>query len=208
MVTETTYKIVLLGDGGVGKTALLMKLIHGEFQKKYISTIGAVVHPLHLNTNHGDITLHVWDTAGQEKFGGLREGYYINSPGAILLGSHTSRASCKNLGNWMRDFYKTAPKEAPAVIYVTKSDCESQVNKLHINDVPIKDISCSVRLEENLFKPFEDILREITGYSDLKILNEIGKVGRNYKLDKEYNLSPAEHLKLNTDLLAAAKMNN
>jgi GTP-binding nuclear protein Ran len=47
----------------------------GEFEKKYIATLGVEVHPMVFHTNHGPIRLNVWDTAGQEKLGGLRDGY-------------------------------------------------------------------------------------------------------------------------------------
>ena len=49
----------------------------GEFEKKYVATLGVEVHPLVFHTNRGAIRFNVWDTAGQEKFGGLRDGYYI-----------------------------------------------------------------------------------------------------------------------------------
>jgi GTP-binding nuclear protein Ran len=47
----------------------------GEFEKKYIATLGVEVHPMVFHTNHGPIKFNVWDTAGQEKLGGLRDGY-------------------------------------------------------------------------------------------------------------------------------------
>ena len=49
----------------------------GEFEKKYVATLGVEVHPLVFHTNRGPLRFNVWDTAGQEKFGGLRDGYYI-----------------------------------------------------------------------------------------------------------------------------------
>lgn len=69
------YKLVLVGDGGVGKTTFVKRHLTGEFEKKYIATLGVEVHPMIFYTNHGPIRLNVWDTAGQEKLGGLRDGY-------------------------------------------------------------------------------------------------------------------------------------
>jgi GTP-binding nuclear protein Ran len=69
------YKLVLVGDGGVGKTTFVKRHLTGEFEKKYIATLGVEVHPMVFHTNHGPIRLNVWDTAGQEKLGGLRDGY-------------------------------------------------------------------------------------------------------------------------------------
>ena len=65
-------QLVVVGDGGVGKTTLVKRHLTGEFEKKYIPTLGVEVHPLKFNTNCGMLTFNVWDTAGQEKFRELR----------------------------------------------------------------------------------------------------------------------------------------
>ena len=56
----------------------------GEFEKKYVATLGVEVHPVMFQTNRGKIQFNVWDTAGQEKFGGLRDGYYIQVGGSVF----------------------------------------------------------------------------------------------------------------------------
>lgn len=69
------WKLVLVGDGGVGKTTFVKRHKTGEFEKKYVPTLGAEVHPIDFVTNKGRIIFNVWDTAGQEKYAGLRDGY-------------------------------------------------------------------------------------------------------------------------------------
>mmetsp|Transcript_22294 Transcript_22294/g.62613 ORF Transcript_22294/g.62613 Transcript_22294/m.62613 type:complete len:88 (-) Transcript_22294:594-857(-) len=80
-----TFKIILVGDGGVGKSTFVKRHSTGEFEKKYKATLGVEVTPLRFNTNMGPITFNCWDCAGQEKFGGLRDGYYIMAQGAIVF---------------------------------------------------------------------------------------------------------------------------
>jgi len=81
-----TFKCVLVGDGGTGKTTFVKRHLTGEFEKKYVATLGVEVHPLVFHTNRGAIRFNVWDTAGQEKFGGLRDGYYIQVMTANIHG--------------------------------------------------------------------------------------------------------------------------
>jgi GTP-binding nuclear protein Ran len=69
------FKLVLVGDGGVGKTTFVKRHLTGEFEHQYMPTHGVEVHPMVFYTNHGPIRFNVWDTAGQERFGGLRDGY-------------------------------------------------------------------------------------------------------------------------------------
>ncbi len=89
--TSYEFKVVLVGDGATGKTTFVKRHISGEFEKKYVATLGVEVRPLPFYTNKGRVMLNVWDTAGQEKFGGLRDGYYIMANAAIIFFDLTSR---------------------------------------------------------------------------------------------------------------------
>jgi GTP-binding nuclear protein Ran len=63
------FKLVLVGDGAVGKTTFVKRHLTGEFEKKYITTINVEVHSLELFTSRGKIIFEIWDTCGQEKYG-------------------------------------------------------------------------------------------------------------------------------------------
>ena len=69
----------------------------------HAATIGVEVHPLDFTTNRGKLRFFCWDTAGQEKFGGLRDGYYIHGQCAIIMFDVTSRLTYKNVPTWHRD---------------------------------------------------------------------------------------------------------
>jgi GTP-binding nuclear protein Ran len=74
-------KLLIVGDGGVGKTSFVEKLITGTFREKYIPTLGVNVKKLSID----NINFEIWDTAGVEKYRGLKYGYYFLSKCAIVI---------------------------------------------------------------------------------------------------------------------------
>lgn len=135
-----TFKCVLVGDGGTGKTTFVKRHMTGEFEKKYVATLGVEVHPLVFHTNRGPIRFNVWDTAGQEKFGGLRDGYYIQGQCAIIMFDVTSRVTYKNVPNWHRDLVRVC-ENIPIVL------CG---NKVDIKDRKVKAKSIVFHRKKNL----------------------------------------------------------
>lgn len=111
------FKVVLIGDGGVGKTTFIKRHMTGEFEKKYMPTLGVEVHPLDFHTSHGRIVFNIWDTAGQEKFGGLRDGYYIGAHAFILFASTVK----SNTLAWLKDIRRLCPT-IPGVLVWNKCD--------------------------------------------------------------------------------------
>ena len=79
------------------------------------------VHPLTFHTNRGPICFNTWDTAGQEKFGGLRDGYYINGQCAIIMFDVTSRITYKNVPTWHKDLTRVC-ENIPIVLCGNKVD--------------------------------------------------------------------------------------
>jgi GTP-binding nuclear protein Ran len=116
-----TAKLVLVGDGGVGKTTFVKRHQTGEFEKKYIPTMGVQVSQLTFETTLGPLTYNIWDTAGQERFGGLREGYYLEAHCAIIMFDVTSQATYRNVTTWHRDLVRVCPN-IPIVLVGNKID--------------------------------------------------------------------------------------
>ena len=146
-----TFKLVLVGDGGTGKTTFVKRHLTGEFEKKYVATLGVEVHPLVFHTNRGQIRFNVWDTAGQEKFGGLRDGYYIQGQCAIIMFDVTSRVTYKNVPNWHRDLVRVC-ENIPIVL---------TGNKVDIKDRKVKAKSIVFHRKKNLQVSFKFCFREL-----------------------------------------------
>jgi GTP-binding nuclear protein Ran len=91
-----------------------------------LATLGVEVHPLQFTTNFGTICFNVWDTAGQEKFGGLRDGYYIQGQCGIIMFDVTSRITYKNVPNWHRDLERVC-ENIPIVLCGNKVDVKVRI---------------------------------------------------------------------------------
>ena len=114
------YKLVTVGDGGVGKTTLINRFSTGEFTKGYVPTLGIEVKPLVFNTNHGLVTFEIWDTSGQDKFSGLGvDGYAVGADAILGICDLTSKRSATNLDRLYNRINNT---DIPSVACGNKSD--------------------------------------------------------------------------------------
>jgi GTP-binding nuclear protein Ran len=167
-----TFKLVLVGDGGTGKTTFVKRHLSGEFEKKYIATVGVEVHPLVFNTNYGSICFNVWDTAGQERFGGLRDGYYVQGQCGIIMFDVTSRITYKNVPNWHRDLTRVC-ENIPIVLCGNKVDIkERKVKAKSITFHRKKNLQyydISAKSNYNFEKPFVYLARKLSGNNDLEL---------------------------------------
>eukprot|EP01105_Mastigella_eilhardi_P006019 TRINITY_DN17645_c0_g1_i1.p1 TRINITY_DN17645_c0_g1~~TRINITY_DN17645_c0_g1_i1.p1 ORF type:complete len:214 (-),score=63.65 TRINITY_DN17645_c0_g1_i1:204-845(-) len=177
MTTEVpSFKCVLVGDGGTGKTTFVKRHLTGEFEKKYIPTLGVEVHPLGFTTNCGPIRFNVWDTAGQEKFGGLRDGYYIQGQCAIIMFDVTCRLTYKNVPNWHKDLTRVC-ENIPIVLCGNKVDIKDrkvkpkQITFHRKKNLQYYDISA--KSNYHFEKPFLWLARKISGKPDLTFVEEV-----------------------------------
>jgi len=170
-----TFKLIMVGDGGTGKTTFVKRHLTGEFEKKYVATLGVEVHPLIFTTNCGPIRFNVWDTAGQEKFGGLRDGYYIQGQAAIIMFDVTSRMTYKNVPNWHRDLVRVC-EGIPIVLCGNKVDVKDrkvkakQITFHRKKNLQYYDISA--KSNYNFEKPFLWLARKLVGKGDLTFVEQ------------------------------------
>ncbi|KAF7122035.1 hypothetical protein CNMCM5793_009590 [Aspergillus hiratsukae] len=158
---------------GCHLTTFVKRHLTGEFEKKYIATLGVEVHPLTFTTNLGTIQFDVWDTAGQEKFGGLRDGYYINGQCGIIMFDVTSRITYKNVPNWHRDLVRVC-ENIPIVLCGNKVDVkERKVKAKTITFHRKKNLQyydISAKSNYNFEKPFLWLARKLVGNATLEFV--------------------------------------
>ncbi|CAG0914031.1 unnamed protein product [Notodromas monacha] len=168
-----TFKLVLVGDGGVGKTTFVKRHITGEFEKKYIATLGVEVHSLVFHTHRGKIRFNVWDTAGQEKFGGLRDGYYIQGQCAVIMFDVTARVTYKNVPNWHRDLVRVC-ENIPIVLCGNKVDIKDRKVKaksiVFHRKKNLQYYDLSAKSNYNIEKPFLWLARKLIGDPNLEFV--------------------------------------
>ncbi|KAF4358094.1 hypothetical protein F8388_009377 [Cannabis sativa] len=169
-VDYPSFKLVIVGDGGTGKTTFVKRHLTGEFEKKYEPTIGVEVHPLDFFTNCGKIRFYCWDTAGQEKFGGLRDGYYIHGQCAIIMFDVTARLTYKNVPTWHRDLCRVC-ENIPIVLCGNKVDVKNrQVKAKQVTFHRKKNLQyyeISAKSNYNFEKPFLYLARKLAGNTDI-----------------------------------------
>ena len=169
------FKLVLCGDGGTGKTTFVKRHLTGEFEKQYIATIGAEVHPMIFCTSRGKIRFQVWDTAGQEKLSALRDGYYIGAHCAIIMFDVCNRITYKNVNTWYKALTRVCDK-IPIVLVGNKVDVEDRKVKAKQILFPRKhgiQYDISAKSNYQFEKPFLWILRKLIGDPNLTLIEAL-----------------------------------
>ncbi|MFX1503800.1 MAG: GTP-binding protein, partial [Promethearchaeota archaeon] len=124
------FKSIVVGDGGVGKTALTLRFSKGFFTEDYKMTIGVDFHvkTISIDSVEGTIRakLQIWDTGGQERFSSIRPMYYRGSLGALLIFDLTNPASFEHLPQWIEEVRANVKTEIPLLLVGNKSDLIDQ----------------------------------------------------------------------------------
>merc|ERR1712087_731247 len=105
---KVLLKVIILGESGVGKTALLHKYVSNQFIENHKATIGADFMTKEIEIDDKLITLQMWDTAGQERFKSLGNSFYRGADAAILVYDITDKATFTKIDEWRSNFLKLA----------------------------------------------------------------------------------------------------
>ncbi|CAE7507172.1 unnamed protein product, partial [Symbiodinium pilosum] len=172
------YKLVLLGDAGVGKTSFVKRHLTGEFVKKYRPTEGCEMKKLKFMTSRGPVVFQVWDTAGQDHLAGLRDGYFIGAQCALVFFDVTKRESHQNLSKWVMDLRKVAG-DIPVVVVGNKVDAANRVVKaqegsLIMRKLKVQYYDLSVRTRFNTEAPLLFLSKRLMGDSNIRLIPEPG----------------------------------
>nr|CAD2167635.1 unnamed protein product [Meloidogyne enterolobii] len=101
---KLTLKVILLGESGVGKTSIINRFVNKKFSNCYKATIGVDFMKKQMTVDGVDVTLHIWDTAGFEKYQSLGSAYYRGADCCVLVYDLTSAPSFRAIESWRDEF--------------------------------------------------------------------------------------------------------
>jgi small GTP-binding protein len=121
------FKLLLIGDSGVGKSCLLLRFAEGSFSDSFMSTIGVDFKIKSLQFEDGKVVkLQIWDTAGQERFRTITSSYYRGAHGIIIVFDVTDEESFKNVTSWISEIENYASESVCKLLVGNKTDLAEQ----------------------------------------------------------------------------------
>lgn len=164
------FKVVLIGDSGVGKSNLLSRFTRNEFCLESKSTIGVEFATRSIQVDGKTIKAQIWDTAGQERYRAITSAYYRGAVGALLVYDITKHATYENVERWLKELRDHADSNIVIMLVGNKSDLR------HLRGVPTEDASTFAEKEGLSF--IETSALESTNVENAfhKILTEIYRI--------------------------------
>ena len=160
------FKILIIGESGVGKTCLLLRFTEDSFTTTFLTTIGIDFKIKIINLENKLIKLQIWDTAGQERFRTITKTYYKGAHGIILTYDVTDQDSFKNIRNWIKQIEANAQGNVKRVLVGNKCDKPDRVvteeeGKKLADDYSMSFFETSAKTNKNVTEVFYHLTKEI-----------------------------------------------
>jgi len=160
-------KVIIVGEAAVGKTSLVIRFVSNRFKKDYRSTIGTNIYSKEIELPRMEnISLNLWDIAGQERWARMRHRYYRGSHGAIIVGDLTRPNTFEQIKEfWIPDLRKFL-SNIPIILIGNKNDLENQVSLNKVKEMEeemnaVSGIITSAKTGENVEDAFKILTKEI-----------------------------------------------
>lgn len=172
------FKVVLIGDSGVGKSNLLSRFTRNEFCLESKSTIGVEFATRSIQVDGKTIKAQIWDTAGQERYRAITSAYYRGAVGALLVYDITKQGTFENVDRWLKELRDHADSNIVIMLVGNKSDLR------HLRSVSTEEaqtfcekeglsfIETSALESTNVEKAFQQILTDIYHIVSKKVMTD------------------------------------
>ncbi|KAJ9464390.1 GTP-binding protein ypt3 [Diplonema papillatum] len=176
------FKVVLIGDSGVGKSNLMTRYTADEFNVESPSTIGVEFMTKSMKVENRDVKVQIWDTAGQERFRAISRSIYHGAKGAMLVYDITNQASFDNVSTWLQELRSHVQPSAVVMLIGNKCDLEhlrtvqkEQASKFAAENQLVL-LETSALDSTNVDKAFEWLVKEV-----YNVVNSTGGVANTGK---------------------------
>lgn len=166
------FKLLLIGDSGVGKTSVLFRFSDDAFNSTFISTIGIDFKIRTIELGDKKIKLQIWDTAGQERFRTITTAYYRGAMGILLVYDITNEKSFENIKTWIKNIEQHASADVEKMILGNKCDMEDkrkitkEQGEQLAKEYNVKFMETSAMNRTNVEKAFTEIATDIKNKMD------------------------------------------
>jgi small GTP-binding protein len=120
------FKVVLIGDSGVGKTNIMSRYIKDEFSIETKTTVGVEFGAKKLEINGNNIKAQIWDTAGQERYKSITNAYYKGAKGALIVFDITRPSSFESVDKWITELKSKCDVDVSIIMIGNKCDLENE----------------------------------------------------------------------------------
>ncbi|KAL2214164.1 small GTP-binding protein [Sarocladium strictum] len=161
------FKLLLIGDSGVGKSCLLLRFADDTYTESYISTIGVDFKIRTIELDGKTVKLQIWDTAGQERFRTITSSYYRGAHGICVVYDVTDMDSFNNVKQWLQEIDRYATEGVNKLLVGNKSDMsdkkvvEYTVAKEFADSLGIPFLETSAKNASNVEQAFLTMARQI-----------------------------------------------
>ena len=166
------FKLLLIGDSGVGKTCILFRFSEDAFNSSFISTIGIDFKIRTIELDEKKIKLQIWDTAGQERFRTITTAYYRGAMGILLVYDITQAKSFANIKTWIKNIEEHASGDVEKMIIGNKCDMNdkraisTEDGQKLANEYSVPFMETSAKKNINIEEAFMQIARAIKKKTD------------------------------------------
>ena len=182
---DDLFKLVIIGDSGVGKSCILLRFADDTFTENYYSTIGVDFRFKCVDIGERKCKLQIWDTAGQERFKTVTSAYYRGADGIIIVFDQTDRESFNNVQNWIDDISKYSTEEPSKIIIANKEDISDERKSVKMEDIAELEKKTGLEVIKTSAKTGENI-----DYAFKKLTQKLLIERNNRILSKGYSLEP------------------